>query len=166
MLVRRELPHRPALPVVPMLRSLMSWDPFREMAPLLGIEGETEERFAPTFSVKETQAAYVFKADLPGVEEKNVEVTVTANRLTVNGKREEEKHEEGELHYACERTFGAFTRSFTLPEGIDVERVEAELKGGVLTVVVPKSPELHPRKVTIKGVIEKVKSAIEKGAKA
>lgn len=166
MLVRRELPQRPALPVMPMLRSLMSWDPFREMAPLLGIEGETEERFAPTFGVTETKTAYVFKADVPGVEEKDIEITVTANRLTVTGKREEEKHEEGELHYACERSFGAFTRSFTLPEGIDVEHVEAELKGGVLAIVVPKNPELHPRKVTVQGVIEKVKGVLEKGAKA
>lgn len=166
MLVRRELPHRPILPMMPMLRTLMSWDLFREIAPLLGIEGETKERFAPTFAVKETKAAYIFKADLPGVEEKDIEVTVTANRLTVKGNREEEKHEAGDLYYACERSFGTFTRSFTLPDDIDVEHVEAELKRGVLTVVVPKNPELHPRKVSIKGVIDKVRGALEKGAKA
>ena len=164
MLIHRETPHVPAL--LPALRNLMSWDPFREMAPLLGIEREPEERFLPQFELKELKEAFVFKADVPGIEEKDVDVAITANRLTVSGRREREILEEGAAYYTAERTFGAFTRSFTLPEGIDVDRVEAELKGGVLTIVVPKKPELQPRSVTVKNVIEKVKGVLEKGAKA
>lgn len=163
-LIHREPSHVPA--ILPALRNLMSWDPFREMAPLLGIEREPEERFLPAFELRELKEAFVFRADVPGIEEKDVDVAVTANRLTVSGKREREILEEGATLYTEERTFGAFTRSFTLPEGVDVERVEAELKGGVLTIVVPKKPEVQARRVTVKGVIEKVKGVLEKGAKA
>jgi HSP20 family protein len=130
------------------------------------METQMGARFFPAFEVKETREAYAFRADLPGVEEKNVEITLTANRLTVSGKREEEKEEQGGAFYVSERTYGAFTRSFTLPEGIDGEHITAELTAGVLEIVVPKKPEAQPRKVTLKGVIEKVKGAIEKGAKA
>ena len=158
MLVRRELP---ALPGLSSLRNLIRWDPFREMAPFLETEPEPELRFVPSFDVKETKDAYVFKADLPGLVEKEVEVSLTGNRLTVSGKREEEKKEKGEVFYTWERTYGAFTRSFTLPEGIDAEHVEAELKDGVLTVVAPKKPELKPHKISVKGLIEKVKGGKE-----
>jgi len=154
-------------PELPVLRSLMKWDPFREIAaPLFGMEPQLEAKFFPAFEVKETQEAYAFRADLPGVAEKDVEVTLTANRLTVTGKREEEKEEKGDVFYVNERSYGTFTRSFTLPEGIDEAGIAAELAGGVLTITVPKMPEAQPRKVTVKSVVEKVKSAIEKGAKA
>jgi HSP20 family protein len=163
MLVRREVPHTSLLPA---LRNLMTWDPFREIAPFFGMENEAEARFLPHFEIKESTQAYVFKADVPGVEEKDIDIALMANRLTVGGKRVQERLEQGETYYTSERSYGTFTRTFTLPEGIDAEHVEAELKGGVLTIIVPKLPELQPRKVTVKGVIEKVKGALEKGAKA
>lgn len=167
MLVRRELPERP---VFPALRTLFNWDPFREMMPVFGTEPEMEARFVPMFEVKETPASFVFYADLPGIEEKHLDITLTANRLTVSGKREEEREEKGEIFYLHERSYGTFTRTFTLPDGIDGEHVTAELKAGVLTIVVPKEPEHQPRKVSVKGVVEgvveKVKGALEKGAKA
>jgi HSP20 family protein len=157
MLIRRELP---TLPALPSLRELMKWDPFRAMAPFFESQTEPEIRFTPSFDVKETKDAYVFKADLPGLFEKDVEVSLTGNRLTVSGRREEEK-EKSEVYYTWERTYGAFTRSFTLPEGIDGEHVEAELKNGVLTIVAPKRPELKPQKISIKGLLEKVKGKEE-----
>jgi HSP20 family protein len=145
----------------------MKWDPFREIAaPLFGMEPQMKARFFPAFEVKETKEAYAFRAGLPGIEEKDIEITLTANRLTVSGKREEEKEQKGDVFYINERTYGTFTRSFTLPEGIDGEHVTAEVTGGVLNIVVPRKPESQPRKVALKGVVEKVKGAIEKGAKA
>ena len=163
MLVRRELPILRALPSLPAIRDLMNWDPFREMVPPFEPETEpdVEVRFAPQFDVKETKESYVFKADLPGIAEKDLEVSVSGNRLTVSGKREEEKKEEGDVFYTWERSYGAFTRSFTLPEGVDPEHVEAELKEGVLTIVAARRPELKPHKISIKGLIEKVKGGKE-----
>ena len=160
MLVRRELPSVRALPRLPSMVDLMRFDPFREMAPFFE-EPDLEVRFAPSFDVKETKEAYVFKADLPGIAEKDIDVSLTGNRLTVSGRREEEMKEEGEVYYTWERSYGAFTRSFTLPEGIDLEHVEAGIKEGVLTIVAAKKAELKPHKISLKGIIEKVKGGKE-----
>ena len=130
-----------------MMRELMKWDPFAEMFPTAS---HFESTFSPRFEVKETKDAYVFKADLPGIAEKDVEVTLTGNRLTVSGKRESRKEDKGETFYACERSFGSFMRAFTLPEGIDGEHIRAELKDGVLTIVVPKTPAAQPQKIAVK----------------
>ncbi len=151
-----------------LVRQMLRWDPFREIVSAAG----TPSAFAPAFEVKETGDAYLFRADLPGVAEKDVEISLTGNRLTVNGKREAEEREEGENYYALERSYGAFTRSFTLPEGVDADKVDAELRNGVLTVRIPKLPETLPKKISVKakgaleGMVEKVKSAMgkEKGS--
>ena len=130
-----------------MVRDLMRWDPFREMAPL-ALE-TAKLQFMPDFDVKETPTGYVFKADLPGIKEKDVEISLVGTRLTVSGKREEEKKEETATYYACERSYGSFTRSFTLSEGCDAEHVVAEMKDGVLTLTLPKKPEVQPKKIAI-----------------
>ncbi len=129
------------------MRDLMRWDPFREIMPSVpSFEGLA---FSPAFEVKETKDSYVFTADLPGVAEKDLEITRTGNRLKMSGKREQEHEEKGESFYARERSYGSFTRSFTLPDGVDLERIRAELKSGVLTVAVPKTPEAQPKKIAI-----------------
>lgn len=121
------------------------WDPFRQMAPVWN-----EERgFVPVFEVKETKDGYVFKADLPGVKEADLDISLAGNMLTVSGRREEEKREEGEAFFTYERSYGAFTRSFTLPESADVEHPTAELKEGVLTLHLPKRAEMKPRKIQL-----------------
>ncbi|SRR5258706_4341029 len=149
------------------LRDLFEWDPTAQLPSLLGREMFA---FIPAFEVKETADAYVFKADLPGVAEEDLEITLTGNRLNVSGRREAEKSEEGESYYAYERAYGTFNRSFTLPEGVDPEHVEAELKHGVLMLRVPKRPEHHPKKISLKGLAERVKGVLgkdkEKGVKA
>ena len=142
MLVHREPQRFSALPI---LRSLMDWEPMRELAPLFEKETERELAFAPSFDVKETKESFIVKADLPGVSEKDIEVTVSGTRLTISGKREEERKQQGDVYYTWERSCGMFTRSFRLPEGIDLEHLEAELKGGVLTVVAPRKPEKSDR---------------------
>ncbi|KYF61951.1 hypothetical protein BE11_50145 [Sorangium cellulosum] len=127
---------------------MMDWDPFREMAPLFPRVAR-EVLFAPDFDVKENGDAYVFKADLPGIQEKDVDVSFTGNRLTVSGKRENERREEKETYFSCERAYGSFSRTFTLPAGVDTEKAAANLKDGVLTITVPKTPEVQPRKIPI-----------------
>ena len=131
-----------------MMRSLFGWDPFREMAPFWNEERAT---FAPAFEIKETKDAYVFKADMPGVKEQDLEVSLTGNRLAISGKREGEKEDKGERYYTYERSYGSFTRSFTLPDGVDGEKIAAHLDGGVLTLSVPKKPEVQAKKIDVKG---------------
>lgn len=128
-----------------MMRDLIRWDPFAELGAMGGREG-----FVPSFEVKETKEAYVFKADLPGIRDEDLDISLTGNRLTVSGKREEEKREEDERYFAYERSYGTFSRSFTLPEGIDVEHAQADLSNGVLTVTVAKKPEVKPKKIEVK----------------
>ena len=130
------------------MRELLRWDPFKEMTPMLSSELPGE--FAPAFEVKENKDSFLFKADVPGVKEGDIEITVTGNRLTVTGSRSEEKEESNETYYASERRYGAFSRSYTLPEGADLEHIHADLKGGVLTVAVPKLAVLQPKKIPVK----------------
>ncbi len=128
-----------------LLREMLRWDPFAEMEPVL-----PGRAFTPAFEVKETKDAYVFKADLPGVKEEDLDVSLTGNQLVVSGKREEEREqEEGDRFYAYERAYGSFSRSFTLPAGADGDHVNADLKGGVLTLVVGKKPEMKSKKISL-----------------
>lgn len=128
------------------MRGMLSWDPFREMGRMLSV---SEPGFTPAFDVKETKDAYLFKADLPGVREEDLDVSLTADRLTVSGKREEEHRDEGDKYFTYERSYGSFTRSFTLPEGVDQNSVNAEFKNGELTVRVAKKPGVQPKKIPL-----------------
>jgi HSP20 family protein len=139
-LARRELePFR-------LMREMLGWDPFREMAPLAGANVPV---FSPAFEVKETKDSFVFKADLPGVQEKDLEVTMTGNRLNVTGKRESEKEQKEDTYYTYERSYGSFNRTFTLPDQIDGAHIKAELKAGELTIVVPKTPAAVAKKIPV-----------------
>jgi HSP20 family protein len=128
-----------------MMDALLRWDPFR------GDWGGFNQNldFIPRFDVKEIKDAYVIKADLPGVKDEDVDVSLSGNLLTISGKREEEHREEGESYYAMERSSGNFARSFTMPDGVDAASVTAELKNGVLMVQIPKKPEAQPRRIAI-----------------
>jgi HSP20 family protein len=128
------------------MRDVLRWDPVHQLEVAAGGDYGL---FAPSFDVKENKEGYVFRADLPGVKEEDLEISLTGNRLTISGKREQEKHEQGDTYYASERTYGSFSRAFTLPDGTDGDNVKAELKTGVLQVIVPKKPEVQPRKITI-----------------
>lgn len=135
------------------MREMFRWDPFKEMAPMW--PGELEGEFAPAFEVKESKNSYLFKADVPGVKESDIEVTVSGNRLNVSGKRTEETEEKTETYFSRERKFGSFSRSYTLPEGADLEHIHAELKAGVLTVAVPKLPAAQPKKIAVTSTASK-----------
>lgn len=130
------------------MRSLLGWENQRdrnEEAPTAGTSS-----WLPSFEVLERKDSYVFRADVPGVKEDDLDIQLIENRLTVSGKRDAEQRNEGETFYAYERSYGTFQRVFTLPEGVDAEHVRAEMKDGVLTLVVPKKPEVQPKKISIK----------------
>jgi HSP20 family protein len=163
-IVRRsapELVHFAHLHPLQIMRDLIGGDPFHEMTTFTPSVARRLAPFTPQFDVKETKDAFVFKADLPGLEEKNIEVSLCGNRLTVSGFREEEDRHEGENFFAEERSFGNFIRDFTLPDGVDGERVSADLKDGVLTLHIPKKPEHQPKKISVT-VAEKAKGVFGK----
>lgn len=95
--------------------------------------------FAPEFDVSETDEEVIVKADLPGVDPKDVEISLTGNTLTVRGEKKEEKEEQDENVYRMERRYGGFYRAFSLPSDVQEDRVEAAYKNGVLTVKLPKT---------------------------
>lgn len=130
-----------------LMRSMLGWDPFREMAPFF--EERALATFDPNFEVKETKEAYVFHADVPGVLEKDLEVSLTGNRLTIAGKRDSTHEDKTDTYYAYERSYGNFTRSFTLPAGVEADKLRADLKDGVLTVMLPKKPEAQTKKIAV-----------------
>jgi HSP20 family protein len=128
------------------MRDLLRWDPFGEMTPIFS--GQIPA-YAPAFEIKETKDSFLFKADVPGVKEQDIEVTSTGNRLTVSGKRESEKEEKDDNYYAFERSYGSFTRSFTLPEQADTGHIQAELKNGELTIAIPKTPAAVAKRIPV-----------------
>ena len=97
--------------------------------------------------VVETGNAYELAADLPGIDEKNIEVKLAQGGLTIKGEKQEEKEEKKKDYYLHERQIGSFERHFALPEGVDTDKIEASFKNGVLTVRLPKKPEaIKPEK--------------------
>ena len=114
--------------------------------------GEPGWAATPAVDVIETDKAYEIAAELPGMDEKNIEVKVTDGVLTMKGERQEEKEEKKKDYYLQERSFGSFQRSFELPEGVDPEKIEASFKKGVLTLKLPKKPEAQKpaKKIDVK----------------
>jgi HSP20 family protein len=132
------------------MRELMGFDPFEQVGRMVGGQ-EQGLGFVPAFEVKETKDSYIFKADLPGVKESDLDITLTGDRITISGKRETEKEEDTDRFYAYERSYGSFSRSFTLPEGVDAEHCSADLKEGVLNLRLPKVPEVQPKRIQVGG---------------
>jgi HSP20 family protein len=109
---------------------------------------------APAVDIVESDKAYEVTAELPGMDEKNIEVKVAEGGLTIKGEKNEEKEEKRKGYHLSERRFGSFERYFRLPEGVDGDKIEASFEKGVLTVTLPKKPEAQKpeKKIEIKAV--------------
>ena len=105
--------------------------------------------WAPAVDIYETPNELVVKADLPDVNEKDIDVRVENNLLTIHGERKFEKSVSEENFLRVERAYGAFSRSFSLPNTLNAEAIAAEYKNGVLTVTIPKREETKPRQVKV-----------------
>ncbi len=107
---------------------------------------------APMVDIVEREKDYQLTAELPGMEEKDIELKITKDVVTIKGEKKEEKEEKKKDYYLSERRYGAFQRSFVLPDGVDADKIEASFNKGVLTVTLPKKPEAikAERKVEIK----------------
>ena len=103
----------------------------------------------PAVDVTEDDKAYGIAAELPGLDEKNVEVTITGDILTLKGEKRQEKEEKHKNWYVSERAYGAFQRSFALPDGVDRDKITAAFAKGVLTVTLPKSVEAQKQQKKI-----------------
>ena len=106
----------------------------------------------PAIDVINEEKAYRVTAELPGLADKDIEVTKDGDLLTIKGEKKEEREEEDKGYFLSERNFGSFERSLRLPEGIDDAKIEAKFENGVLTVLLPKTPEAvsTPKKIAIK----------------
>lgn len=138
------------------------WDPFQEMRELMNFDFPVRQlsmpaTFSPAFEVKENPTHYVFKADVPGMKEQDIDIQVSGDRLTISGKREAEKEDKGDTWYTYERSYGDFSRSFTLPSNVNTDDVQADLKDGVLTLLVAKTQQQQAKKISVKSG-EKVKA--------
>jgi HSP20 family protein len=107
---------------------------------------------APAVDVAEDDKGYELTAELPGMDEKNIEVKLANGGLTIKGEKSEEKEEKKRNYYLHERRFGSFERSFAMPEGVDTNRIEATFSKGVLKVMIPKTAEAQKaeKKIAVK----------------
>ncbi len=145
--------------------ALIRWEPARELqsvqqemnrlfgtlfdSPAGGGHGGLTRRWIPAMDLLEEDDHFVLRADLPGLDEGDVNVELEDNVLTVSGERKSEREDHKDGYYRIERATGSFSRSLTLPEGIDPESIQARFEKGVLEVMVPKPERRKPRRVAI-----------------
>jgi len=113
-------------------------------------EGASPRVWAPPVDIRETEDALLIAVELPGLTKSEVDITLENNVLTLAGERKFEKDTKGEIWHRVERSYGAFSRSFTLPATVRTERVEATFADGILHITLPKVEESKPRKIAIK----------------
>ncbi len=108
---------------------------------------------SPRVDISESKSGYKLTAELPGLNEKDIDISVTGRMLSIRGEKREERDVDEKDYHLSERSYGAFRRSFTLPEGVDAEKIDASFDKGVLTVTLPKSAEAKSkqRKISVKG---------------
>jgi HSP20 family protein len=144
--------------------AITRWDPFREVValqnninPLLSLfrnMGETElpltaGSFVPAVDIYEDKDKLVLKIEVPGIDEKDLDVHVENNTLTVKGERKFEKEEKEENFHRIERSYGSFYRSFTLPSTVETDKVTAKYTAGVLKLEMKKKAEAQPKQIKI-----------------
>ncbi len=120
------------------------------LSPLGGTRVSSTLDWMPAVDIKETDEALTIFAEIPGLTKDNVSITMENSVLTISGERKFEKDVEKENFHRIERTYGSFSRSFSLPTNVATEKADASFKDGVLTVTLPKTDEAKPRKIAIK----------------
>ncbi|MBI5375642.1 MAG: Hsp20/alpha crystallin family protein [Candidatus Schekmanbacteria bacterium] len=145
--------------------AIVRWDPFRDMVTIrdrmnklfddvfsksdLTKEHDLDGLWSPSVDIYETDESVVLKAELPEVEEKDIEIKLEDNVLTLKGERKLEKEAKKENYYRMERAYGAFSRAFSIPSRVDQENVTANFKDGVLKITMSKKKEAQEKKIEI-----------------
>jgi HSP20 family protein len=127
-----------------LLDAVLRWNAVADERP-----GARGNGFSPAFEVREAKDAFIIKADVPGLADHDVDVTVAGNAVTVSGRRDPDPAEDSDAYYAMERGFGAFSRTFGVSDGADLQNLTADLSNGVLTLRIPKRREVQPRKISV-----------------
>jgi HSP20 family protein len=153
---------------------LTRWDPLRDLAtmqnrlnrivrepysPESPEEALTTTNFAPPVDIYEDEHSIVLKMEVPGIDEKDIDVRIESNTLTVHGERKIEKEEKEENFRRVERQYGSFTRSFTLPSSVDTGQVSAHYDKGILKISLAKKAEAKPKQIKVNVGTEKVLEA-------
>jgi HSP20 family protein len=142
---------------------LTRWEPFREFSTLQDrmnrlfreTQGNSQDEtltsssFAPAVDVYEDEHNVTLKIEVPGIDEKAIDVRIENNTLTVHGERKIEKEEKEENYRRVERQYGSFTRTFNLPPSVDAEKVQADYDKGVLNITLPKKAEAKPKQIKV-----------------
>jgi HSP20 family protein len=142
---------------------LTRWEPFREFSTLQDRmnrlfretqgnspeESLTSSSFAPAVDVYEDEHNVTLKIEVPGIDEKDIDVRIENNTLTVHGERKIEKEEKEENYRRVERQYGSFTRTFNLPPTVEAEKVQADYDKGVLKITLPKKAEAKPKQIKV-----------------
>ena len=105
---------------------------------------------SPAVDITEEEGAFKVSAEVPGMSEKDIDVSLSGDMLTIKGEKRQEREEKGDNRYLSERSYGAFQRSFLLPEDVDREKIAASFAKGVLTVTLPRSAKAVPKKIEVK----------------
>jgi HSP20 family protein len=146
--------------------TIVRWEPLRELSSLQNEmnrlfntvfdaptttpgNGGAVRRWVPAMDLLETADHFVLRADLPGMTQEDVDIELEDGTLTVSGERKSEHEERQEGFYRVERAFGSFSRSLTLPKGVDADGVSASFDNGVLEIRIPKPEERKPRRIAI-----------------
>ena len=145
-------------------RGLIPWRPFRELEEIDRRFGDIfgqsllpawrllpleEKGWIPAIDVFEKEDKFVVKAELPGMKEDDIDVSVVGDTLTIKGEKKAETEVKEEDYYCCEHSYGSFFRSVALPSHVDVKKIEASYEEGVLEITLPKVPEVKPQKVPV-----------------
>jgi len=156
---------------------IMPWRPFRELEewerrfddlfgrPLWRLPVE-EKGWMPAVDVFEKEDRFVVKAELPGMKEEDIDVSVVGDTLSIKGERKTETEIKEEDYYRCERSYGSFYRSIPIPSNVDADKIEASFEDGVLEVALPKSAKVKPKKIAVSAKKKATKSTKKKAVKA
>jgi len=144
--------------------AIVRWDPFRDSVAFRermnrlfdnAISSHTDENdligssWSPSVDIYETDNALILTAEVPGLQEKDIEIQIEDNTLSIKGERQFAKETKKENYHRVERSYGSFCRSFSLPGYIDQEKIKAEHENGILKILMPKKKELKPKTVKI-----------------
>jgi len=154
-------PHKDFDAIWRIIMAITRWDPFREVQALQnrvnslfrdfndGDSPLTTASFVPAVDIYEDDQKVILKLEVPGIEEKDLDVSVENNTLTVKGERKFEKEEKEENFHRIERRYGSFFRAFTLPPTVDTEGIGAQYNAGVLKLELKKKPEAQPKQIKV-----------------
>ena len=107
------------------------------------------DRWLPAVDILEKEGNLVLRAEVPGMNEKDIDLKLEGNVLTLKGEKKLEHEEDRNRYHRMESFYGSFTRSFTLPDSVDRDHINAEYKNGILTVTIPQKPEVRPREIPV-----------------